>query len=142
MRRTIAASVACLLMLCAAPGVFADLNQFAGKWENVDAKTRGLTRLEISVAGTKVKVHAYGDCEPSDCDLGEVDGVAYAPNVDANLTETAQAITVSYAHRDELMVIRPLEGNRLQVETYRRFSEQGRGGRADYTAVYTFVRSK
>ena len=97
--------------------------------------------MPVASAGAKVKVHAYGDCEPSDCDLGEVDGVAYAPNVDANLTETAQAITVSYAHR-ELMVIRPLEGNRLQVETYTRFSEQIRSGRADYTAVYTFVRSK
>jgi hypothetical protein len=140
MRKSIAALVAGFLMLLASTGVSANLNQFTGKWENVDAKTRGLTRLEITSAGNKVKVHAYGDCEPSDCDLGEVEGVAYAASVDSKLEATAKAITVSYSGREMIMVIRPAEGGRLQVETFTRFADNS--GRADYTAIYTFARSR
>jgi hypothetical protein len=140
MRRSIAALVAGSLMLLASTGVSANLNQFTGKWENIDAKAGGLTRLEITSAGTKVKVRAYGDCEPSDCDLGEVEGVAYAPSVDSKLEATAKAVTVSYPGGEMMMVIRPVEGNRLQAETFTRFTDNS--GRADYTAVYTFARSK
>jgi hypothetical protein len=140
MRESIAALVAGFLMLLAPTGVTANLNQFTGKWENIDAKTRGLTRLEITSAGHKVKVHAYGDCEPSDCDLGEVEGVAYAPSVDSKLEATAKAITVSYSGREMIMVIRPVEADRLQVETFTRFTDNS--GRADYTAIYTFARSR
>ena len=140
MRRSIAALVVSSLMLLASTGVSANLNQFTGKWENINAKTRGLTRLEITSAGTKVKVHAYGDCEPSDCDLGEVEGVAYAPSVESKLEATAKAIIVSYARGERIMLIRSVEGNRLQAETFTRFTDNS--GRAAYTAVYTFARSK
>lgn len=140
MRKVVVALVACILAGFTSSSVFANLNRFAGKWENIDAKTRGLTRLEISIVGTKVKVHAYGDCEPSDCDLGEVEGIAYAPSVDSNLAETAKAITVKYAGGEMIMVIRPIESNRLQAETFTRFTDKS--SRADYTAIYTFARSK
>ena len=139
MRTVVIALAVCLLVASSLSSASANLNQFAGRWENTDPKTGGLTRLEISVIGTKVKVHAYGYCEPSDCDLGEVEGVAYAPSVDSNLTETAKAITVKYTDGERIMVIRPAESNRLQVETFTRFSDKS--GRADYMAVYTFSRS-
>jgi len=140
MRRTIVAVVAFSLMIIASSSVSANLSQFAGKWENVDATTRGLTRLEISVVGTKVKFHAYGSCEPSDCDLGEVEGTAYAPSVDSDLKETAQAITVSRPGGKDIMIVRPIAGDRLQVETFTRFTDTS--GRSDYTATYIFARQK
>ena len=139
MRTVAIALVACLVVAFSLSSASANLNRFAGKWENTDPKAGGLTRLEISVTGTKVKVHAYGDCEPADCDLGDIEGVAYAPSVDSNLTETAKAIIVKYADGERIMVIRPVEADRLQVETFTRFSDKS--GRADYTAVYTFSRS-
>lgn len=139
MRKSITALVVSLLLLIASNSVFANLDQFVGKWENTDAKTRGLTRLEITATGTKVKVHAFGDCKPTDCDLGEVEGVAYAPSVESKLEATAKAITVTYPGGEMLMVIRPVEGNRLQAEVFTQFTDNSR--RSDYTVVYTFARS-
>ena len=132
--------VACMLLLFGSSIAFASLDQFAGRWENIDAKTRGLTRLEISIVDSKVKVHAYGHCMPSECDLGEVEGIAYAPNVDSKLKESAQAITVSYARGETIMIVRPIANDRLQVETFTRFSDKS--GRSDFTSTYTFARQK
>lgn len=140
MRRTVVALVACMLMVFGSASAFANLDQFAGKWENIDANTRGLTRLEISVVDSKVKVHAYGACEPYDCDLGEVEGIAYAPNINSRIKETAQAVTAAYAGGERIMVIRPEADNRLQVETFTRFTD--RSGRANYTTSHTFARRK
>ena len=47
-----------------------------GKWKNVDPDTRGLTTLDITVDGDRVKVHAWGKCHPTDCDWGVVDATA------------------------------------------------------------------
>ena len=140
MKGIVIAFVACMLMFFGSSSAFASLDQFAGRWENLDAKTRGLTRLEISIVDSKVKVHAYGNCEPSDCDLGEVEGIAYAPSVDSKLKETAQAITVSYAGGEMIMIVRPIANGRLQVETFTRFTDKS--GRIDYTSTYTFTRQK
>ena len=140
MRKPLVALLGASLLLLASTSVSANLNQFVGKWENIDVKSGGLTRLEITSAGNKVKVHAYGDCEPSDCGWGEVEGVAYAPSVESKLEDTAKAIIVSYARGERIMLIRSVEGNRLQAETFTRFTDNS--GRAAYTAVYTFARSK
>jgi hypothetical protein len=140
MRKSIAAVITGSLMLLVSTGVSASLGQFTGKWENTDAKTRGLIRLEINAAGDKVKVHAYGSCEPSPCDLGEAEGVAYAPSVESDVAATAKAITVSYAGGEMMMVIRPVGGDRLQAETFTRFTDNS--GRAAYTAVDTFARDR
>ena len=77
---------------------------------------------------------------PSECDLGEVEGIAYAPSVDSELKETAQAITVSYARGETIMIVRPIANDRLQVETFTRFTDES--GRSDYTFTYTFARQK
>src|SRR5215471_4871476 len=107
MKGIVIALVAFMLMFFGPSSAFASLDRFAGIWENIDAKTRGLTHLEISIVDSKVKVHAYGMCLPKDCDLGELEGIAYAPNVGSKLNETAQAITVSYAGGENIMILRP-----------------------------------
>src|ERR1700675_371608 len=47
---------------------------FAGTWLNDDVKTRSITRLIISQAGSRVSVHAFGACGSSECDWGSQDG--------------------------------------------------------------------
>src|SRR5262245_48424537 len=140
MKGIVIALAACMLMFFGSSSAFASLDQFTGRWENIDAKTRGLTRLEISIVDSKVKVHAYGHCMPSDCDLGEVESIAYAPSVDSNLKETAQAITVSYAGGVTILIVRPVAKDRLQVEYFPRFTDKS--GRTDFTATYIFARQK
>jgi hypothetical protein len=53
-----------------APAV--DVDQFIGKWVNIDANTRGITRVEIRAEANKTFVHMWGACTPKECDWGEM----------------------------------------------------------------------
>jgi len=116
---------------------FAGLSQFAGNWKNVDSNTRGITTLEIAVSGTTVRVHAWGSCTPQDCDWGTVQAIAYAPNVSSSLAATANAMTAVFItnFNQTTLVITPLPGNVLQVQSFTHFTADNR---TDYFNVYTF----
>jgi hypothetical protein len=118
---------------------FANLAQFAGEWENVNPNTRGVTALNITVSGTNVMVHAWGQCHPTDCDWGNMQAYAYGPNVSSNLPATAQAVSVvhkeSFAER--LMILRS-SGTQLRAETYTRFTDTS--GRTNYADMEMFKR--
>ena len=44
----------------------------AGTWTNpTSLGTNGVTKLQISAAGDQLTIHAWGKCEPVDCDWGE-----------------------------------------------------------------------
>ncbi len=127
----------CILVLSLASQASANLAQFAGKWQNTNPNTSGITALEVTVSGTNVKVHAWGKCHPTDCDWGTMQAYAYAPNAGGNLQATAQAISVvhkeSFAER--LLIIRPA-GNELRVESYTRFTDSS--GRTNYIGSEMF----
>jgi|APFre7841882724_1041349.scaffolds.fasta_scaffold10175_1 hypothetical protein len=129
----------CFLSLFIVTTAFASLTQFAGEWENVNPDTRGVTALKITVTGTDVKVHAWGQCHPTDCDWGNMQAYAYGPNVSSNLAATAMAVSVvhkeSFAER--LMILRS-SGTQLQAATYTRFTD--RSGRTNYADVEMFKR--
>ena len=44
---------------------------FAGEWTNEDFKTRGETRINIHLDGSRIVVHMWGRCHPKECDWGE-----------------------------------------------------------------------
>ncbi|MEJ2040712.1 MAG: hypothetical protein P8X55_17545 [Desulfosarcinaceae bacterium] len=116
---------------------FAGLNEFRGKWENVDANTRGITVLQISVRGTDVRVHAWGSCTPKDCDWGMAKAIAYAPTVSSDLARTARALTAEFKtnFNQTLLVIKPVRGKMLEVDAFTHFTS---GNRTDYCNVYKF----
>ena len=131
--------IVCVLSLFVVTAAFASLAQFAGEWENVNPNTRGVTALKITVSGTNVKVHAWGQCTPTDCDWGDMQAYAYAPNVSSNLAASAVAVSVvhkeSFAER--LMILRS-SGTQLQAATYTRFTDTS--GRTAYADVEMFKR--
>ncbi len=118
---------------------FAGLNQFAGTWKNADPNTRGITTLKIKVSGTTVRVRAWGSCTPKDCDWGTVKALAYAPKVSSDLARTAKALTAEFKTKfnKTLLVVKPLRGKMLQVDTFTHFTS---GNRTDYCNVYKFKR--
>lgn len=127
-----------MFAVCALATVsFASLNEFAGTWKNVDSNTRGITTLEITVSGTAVNVHAWGSCTPKDCDWGTVKALAYAPNVSSDLAKTANALTAQFKtnFNETLLVIKPVKGKVLQVETFTHFTADNR---TNYCNVYQF----
>ena len=44
---------------------------FVGMWQNVDAQTRSIPQIQISVQGNQVIVHTWGACFPTYCDFGQ-----------------------------------------------------------------------
>ena len=135
------AAASLLLLLLAAPPASADINQFAGRWKNVDPDTGGLTTLRIAVRGRRLRVEAWGRCHPSDCAWGYAEATVYAPGVTADPAEAAQVATTLYvtSFSQTILVIRPMEGGRLRVETFTKFTDES--ARADYTTVQTFSRA-
>ena len=141
-RKILSSFAVCLLVGASLSATtLASINQFTGRWENVDAKTRGITRFEISTMGGKVYFHAYGSCHPNDCDMGEAEATAYAQSVDASLSATAQALTVTSDHdfAETTTIIQIINGNRLRVETFTHFKDASK--RSDYLSIETFARS-
>jgi hypothetical protein len=127
-----------IAMLIAPLFLQAQLNSFVGNWQNVDHNTRGVTRLVIHKS--PLKVHAWGKCHPQDCDWGEVDGYAYAPNVSASVETSAEAVTAVFTtgFSNTLMVLRADGANRLKAEVYTRFTDNS--NRSNYTDTYIFQR--
>ncbi|MDM8517238.1 hypothetical protein QUF76_13635 [Desulfobacterales bacterium HSG16] len=116
---------------------FAGLNQFGGTWKNIDSNTRGITTLKINVSGTTIKINVWGSCTPKDCDWGTVKALAYAPKVSSDLYRTAKALTAEFKtnFNKTLLIVKPLQGKMLQVNTFTHFTS---GNRTDYCNVYKF----
>lgn len=54
----------------------AGIDDFPGKWKNVDHDTNNLTKVRIEQNGfMSLKVHGWGQCHPTDCDWGMTNGV-------------------------------------------------------------------
>jgi hypothetical protein len=137
---TLIVSLAVLVLLAGGLVAHAQLDLFTGTWTNIDPNTGGVTKLVINASGSNVTVHAWGACEPEDCDWGEVEGYAYGPSVSADLVSEAEAITALFdpGFSQTIMVIHPVGGDRLEAETLTRFTDSS--GRSNYVNVYTFAR--
>jgi hypothetical protein len=127
-----------LMALCSS--TYAVIGDFEGKWRNVDPNTGGLTALEIRLVDGQVKVHAWGKCEPADCDWKIVDAVAFARDVRAALPRETRTLMAVFktSFSESILVIDPAEWNKLRVELLTRFTDQS--GRSAYSATYTFSR--
>jgi len=118
----------------------ADINQFAGKWKNVDPQTRGITNIHIEVSGSRIRIQTWGRCHPSDCAWGFAEGTAYAPSVESNLVETADTISTIYltSFSQMILIIRPAEEGQIRVELLTKYTDQSR--RANTRHIETFSR--
>jgi hypothetical protein len=118
----------------------AQINQFAGKWKNVDTQTGGITTIQIDVSGSRIRIQTWGRCHPSDCVWGFAEGTAYAPSVQSNLVQTADTISTVYltSFSEIILVIRPTEEGQIRVEALTKFTDQSR--RANTRHVYNFSR--
>ena len=129
-----------LLLLLFQSASWASVNQFTGTWTNTDPDTRGITKLEITKQGSALKMHAWGQCQPEDCDWGTVPAFLYAPNVSANMMQTGKVMTANYktGSSETLVIVKPAGKNRLKAETFTRFTDGS--NRSNYTSSHTFKR--
>jgi hypothetical protein len=76
MKHTYQKTIGCvlgLLMFALPPviGQSAEAGSFVGNWTNKDFKTRDITRVHIRLDGSRVIVHVWGRCHPTECDWGD-----------------------------------------------------------------------
>ena len=74
--------------------VLGRLKNFDGIWLNINNKTRGVTRLKISVNGTQVSICAWGACHPTDCNWGWIEATPLVTTVCDDLRDTDSLIAV------------------------------------------------
>jgi len=132
-----------LLAFASSSGVSAQLDLFSGYWKNVDSNTGGVTTLEIGLNGIDVAVQAWGKCHPTDCDWGVAyPSYAYGPIVSSDLISEALAISAVWttSFSETLMIVQPVEEDRLQADVYTRFTDGS--GRTAYTQRYIFERGQ
>jgi len=110
---------------------FAGVNNFTGTWKNVNTRTKGITKLLISVKGRTATIHAWGKCQPKDCDWGTV-RARYHMN---NSLRTAYKTTI--ATRSLVLTLKGKNSLHASVKTH----YTDKSGREDRRNTYTFKRA-
>ena len=61
-----------------------DASPFVGTWVNTNKESpQRIAKVILSVKDGVLIVHAFGDCSPEPCDLGEVEAAVFADNVNS-----------------------------------------------------------
>src|SRR5690242_8461992 len=106
------------LVAFAAPAS-ANVAQFTGQWVNLNPVTQGVTRVVVTVDGAgQIRVHAWGQCQPADCDWGSVPGKAFCPSPGDNPVANAVVITarVNAGFAQKLLIIERAGPDRITVK--------------------------
>ena len=116
--------------------VNAQTDQFVGNFVATDPNTNGITRLTVSEG----QIHIWGRCHPRDCDWGSAPMDLYAPNVGANLQDSARATSAVFrpCFAIKIVIVRPMSENRLKVEVFTKFTDQSR--RTDFASKEILIR--
>lgn len=122
-----------LLLFCAAFPAKSQNEEslgFVGEWCNKNFATRGNTQINVRHDGTKLIVHMWGRCHPTECDLGERPATQ-SPSESLLVTWKESFATIT----QKLTLL--ADGN-LQSSSRTRFTDNS--GRTDYESNETFVK--
>jgi hypothetical protein len=59
-------------------------NSFEGQWVNLNPHTTTITKMSIGSRGSQMVIHAWGKCEPTDCDWGTQAGLLVGQTLTVN----------------------------------------------------------
>jgi hypothetical protein len=100
----------------------------SGTWLNTDKATRGIVKLIIRGDGDAFKVRAFGACEPSPCDWGEVAGNVFSAGV-ASPEGMAFTATFDFGFMETDLAVY-MKGGILVLDSFNTFKDGS--GRANY----------
>jgi TIR domain len=120
----------------------AGVEHFVGDWINIDVNTRSVSKLSVTLASKDVSVHAWGACQPTPCDWGEVKADAFAENVSSNALSDATVLQgvfkTSFAETN--FSVRLDGQDKLRFETATHFTDNS--GRSNYSSTDIFKRAQ
>lgn len=109
-------------------GGIVDPSPLVGTWLNTDKKTRGIAKLALTQDDGVLKVRAFGACDPSPCDWGDVPGLAFSSGVGS---PEGMAFTALYDFGFmETFLAVYLKGGILVLDSFNTFKDES--GRSDY----------
>ena len=104
-------------------------DDFSGIWINVDKKTRGVAKCEITFLESQYTVQMWGSCVPQDCDMGKI-------NTDG-IEEGASKFELLWdSHFAESFITYELVDGKLQMTNKRSYKDNS--GRQAFTIVEYF----
>lgn len=125
---TVAGSLVLSSMALASPA------RFLGNWSNTNRSTRNIVRVEVTGDN---KIHLFGACTPTPCDMGKVPLVTYGRNV-SDTNHMAATAQYSFGFKKMTVIAKVLGPSRLYLETYSEFTDGS--GRQNYWMGETFIK--
>ncbi|MGA7712279.1 MAG: hypothetical protein WCA81_10285 [Rhizomicrobium sp.] len=109
---------------------FANVSDFLGNWVNTDPGASGITRIIVTPMGdNQVRVHVYGQCQPTDCDWGVRPGHSYTENPGStDVRSIAAEFNAGYSSKT--IILRRAPGGDMRFEALTAFTDGS--GRNDY----------
>lgn len=108
--------------------------RFSGAWVAEDARTRGITRVEISGRWPGIQIRMWGKCTPVDCDWGRP--ATYVPG---RIPAGELQVTWRPRFAEKRQDLRLLDDGRLEIVTHTRFTDGS--GRKDFDSREYFRRA-
>jgi Gram-negative bacterial TonB protein C-terminal len=115
-----------LVLLLSFASIAMAADSVAGSWINENSGTGGVTRVVFRSEGAQLFVHAWGACQPRDCDWGEVQCASQGAGCEA---------TWDQGFATTAMQVAPLGGGRLQVK-YKFYFRDNSGRRCPVTEEF------
>lgn len=129
----VALAASALLAFSAGPAA-AGTADFVGTWQNTDADTNNITRVEVSRVGRSggLRVQVFGQCSPRDCDWGTVNANVYAPSAGGNLERDANVLIANFptSFSRQTVILRLQRDGGIRYEAFTDFTD--RSGRTSY----------
>jgi len=116
-------------------GIAAPYQDYVGRWLNVDARTRGVTSLTISVKDGSVVVAGFGACVPRDC---AIPPAVYTHYVSSGESDTAGVLV--HVGNSTLTTLRLRSADELEQEDFTEYRD--RSGRPNAHFTFHLRRAK
>ncbi|WII73840.1 hypothetical protein QJS83_08110 [Bdellovibrio sp. 22V] len=102
-------------------------SQFVGTWVNMNSKTQGIVKFTVD---TNMKIHLYGACAPTPCDIGQTNFYTNGTHV-ADMNHKAATAIYNLSFKQMLVTFKlSANSGRVYMEHYNRFTDNS--GRQNY----------
>jgi hypothetical protein len=113
---------------------------FIGTWVNTNPNTRGITRLVVTQVDGALRIRVFGKCQPTDCDQGQVNLIAYGRSIqDTDHIAATATYTPGFANTLLTMLLGGTGRSQINLQSFTQFTDNS--GRQNYFTQESFRRA-